>query len=83
MLHDSSYLLWIFNFVTMNIKSEIKRFFLKRKRKKYLSLVIHSNLVHGNTEASTAIRMAEELAQYVENGECKHKTLPNGYRWAK
>ena len=33
---------------------------------KYLSLVIHSNLVNGATEASTAIRMAKELAKYVE-----------------
>ena len=36
---------------------------------KYLSLVIHSNLVNGATEASTAIRIAKELAKYVENGE--------------
>lgn len=67
----------------MNIKAQISKFLSKRKRAKYLSLVIHSNLVNGATEASTAIRMAEELAKYVEKGECKHNTLPNGYRWAK
>lgn len=69
--------------MAMNIKAEIKNFLSKRKRMKYLSLVIHSNLVNGATEASTAIRIAKELAKYVENGECEHKTLPNGYRWAK
>ena len=67
--------------MAMNIKAEIKKVLSKRKRKKYLSLIIHSNLVNGTTEASTAVRMAEELAMYVENGEYKHNTLPNGYRW--
>lgn len=52
--------------MAMNIKAEIKNFLSKRKRMKYLSLVIHSNLVNGATEASTAIRMAKELAKYVE-----------------
>lgn len=40
-------------------------------------------MVNGTTEASTAIKMAEELAMYVEDGEYKHNTLPNGYQWAK
>ncbi|WP_308763121.1 hypothetical protein [uncultured Bacteroides sp.] len=65
----------------MNIKAQIKKFLSQRRRKMYLSLVIHSNLVNGYTEASTAIRMAEEFAKYVEKGEYKHNTLPNGYRW--
>lgn len=52
--------------MAMNIKAEIKNFLSKRKRMKYLSLVIHSNLVNGATEASTATRMAKELAKYVE-----------------
>lgn len=67
----------------MNIKAEIKSFLSKRKRKKYLSLVIHSNLVSETTEVSTAIRMAEEISSYIEKGECSLHTLPNGYRWAE
>lgn len=65
----------------MNIKTSIKNLLSKRKRMKFVSIVINSNLVTGNTEASTAIRMAEELARYVEKGEHNPNTLPNGYRY--
>lgn len=67
----------------MNVRAVIKSFLSRRKRKKYISLVIHSNLVSETTEVSTAIRMAEELSSYIEKGDYSLRTLPNGYRWAE
>ena len=67
----------------MNVRAVINSFLSMRKRKKYISLVIHSNLVSETTEVSTAIRMAEELFSYIEKGDYSLRTLPNGYRWAE
>lgn len=44
--------------------------------------LLNSNMVSESTESSTAIRMADEMLQYIESGKCEKNTLPNGFRYA-
>ena len=47
---------------------------------KLFSIFKNSNLVGNNTEAETAIRISEELSDYIKNGKFNANALPNGYR---
>lgn len=50
-----------------------------RKRKKYLSIVINSNIVNNSTDVITAIEISEQIARYIETGEVTPSKYPYGY----
>ena len=43
-------------------------------------MVLNRNLVGNNTDAETAIRISEELSDYIKKGKFNANALPNGYR---
>lgn len=67
-------------FIFMKLFSIFKNRIAQRRRKRVLLMVLNSNLVGNNTEAETAIRISEELSDYIKNGKFNANALPNGYR---
>lgn len=68
-------------FFAMNLFSIFKNLIAQRRRKRVLLMVLNSNIVGNNTEAETAIRISEELSDYIKNGKFNANALPNGYRY--
>lgn len=66
----------------MKLITILKQMNAKRLRRQMLFKLLNSNIVSENTESSTAIRMADEMLQYIESGKCEKRTLPNGFRYA-
>lgn len=69
-----------FIFIVMKLFSIFKNRIAQRRRKRILLMVLNSNLVGNNTEAEIAIRISEELSNYIKNGKFNANALPNGYR---
>lgn len=66
----------------MKLIISIKNYFLRKRREKLIFKLLNSNIVSGDTESSTAIRMACDIQHFIDTGEYKPNTLPNGYRSA-
>lgn len=66
----------------MKLIISIKNYFLRKRREKLIFKLLNSNIVSGDTESSTAIRMACDIQHFIDTGEHKPNTLPNGYRSA-
>lgn len=66
----------------MMLVNSIKNYFLRKRREKLIYRLLNSRIVSGDTESSTAIRMACDIQRFIDTGECKADTLPNGYRSA-
>lgn len=69
-----------FIFIVMKLFSIFKNRIAQIRRKRVLLMVLNSNLVGNNTEAETAIRISEELSDYIKKGKFNANALPNGYR---
>ena len=69
-----------FIFIFMKRFSIFKNRIAQIRRKRVLLMVLNSNLVGNNTEAETAIRISEELSDYIKKGKFNANALPNGYR---
>lgn len=74
------YVVGRFIFIVMKLFSIFKNRIAQIRRKRVLLMVLNSNLVGNNTEAETAIRISEELSDYIKNGKFNANALPNGYR---
>lgn len=64
----------------MKLIISIKNYFLRKRREKLIFKLLNSNIVSGDTESSIAIRMACDIQRFIDTGEYKPSTLPNGYR---
>ena len=66
----------------MKVINSIKNYFLRKRREKLIFKLLNSNIISGDTESSTAIRMACDIQHFIDTGEYNSNTLPNGYRSA-
>lgn len=64
----------------MKFIKSIKGYFLRKRREKVIFQLLNSRIVSGDTESSTAIRMACDIQRFIDTGEYKPDALPNGYR---
>ena len=64
----------------MKFINSIKNYFLHKRREKLIFKILNSNIVSSDTESCTAIRIACDIEHFIDTGEYKPNTPPNGYR---
>lgn len=61
----------------MKVINSIKNYFLRKRREKLIFKLLNSNIVSGDTESSTAIRIACNIQHFIDTGEYKPKSNRN------